>query len=402
MGVVHRCRARDWHGIAIVGDVTPLQSVVIVGCGVIGAAIAYELSQVPDLAITVIDPKPAASGATGAALGVAMAVISQKTKGRNWRLREQSLRRYQTLLPELEAAIGHGIQRNQGILSLCFEAEALPRWQSLQAIRQGQGYRLELWSPAQMLERCPFLNVKGAVVGVYSPQDIQVNPTELTQALVTVATQRGVSFHIGEAVVGFETASVGELSACHHVCTPSQTFAADWVMLASGLGTTPLTTSLQQPTILGPVLGQGLRLHLPQPLGHSSFQPVINGSDIHLVPLGGSDYWIGATVEFPAHPETPEVALAEFLAYPPDPNLLDEVLQGAIAYCPALAQGAITDRWFGLRPRPQGQAAPILQPLTGYQNVMLATGHYRNGVLLAPATALAARDWVQMGIAARD
>lgn len=372
----------------------PLKHVVIVGCGVIGATIAYELSQSPDLAITVIDPKPPASGSTGAALGVAMAVISQKVKGRNWRLREQSLRRYQTLIPELEAAIGHGIQRNQGILSLCFEAEALPRWQSLQAIRQDQGYQLELWTPAQILERCPFLDVSHAVAGVYSPQDLQINPAALTQALVTAATQRGVSFQIGEAVVGFDAASSGDLATCHHVHTPSQTFAAHWVILAAGLGSTPLTTSLQQPTILGPVLGQGLRLHLPQPLGNPAQPLVINGDDIHLVPLGGSDYWVGATVEFSAHPEDPEAALAEFLAHPPDPNPLDRVLQGATAYCPALAQGTIIDRWFGLRPRPQGQAAPVLKPLAGYENVMLATGHYRNGVLLAPATALAVRDWL--------
>lgn len=370
---------------------------VIVGCGVIGAAIAYELSQSPDLAITVIDPNPPASGSTGAALGVAMAVISQKAKGRNWRLREQSLRRYQTLIPELEAHLGHPIQHNQGILSLCFDPEDLPRWQSLQAIRQGQGYRLDLWTPEQILERCPYLEVSGVAMGVYSPQDIQVNPTELTQALVTVATQRGVSFQFGEAVVGFDRVPSDDQALCTYVQTPSQTFPADWVILAAGLGSTPLTASLQQPTILGPVLGQGLRLHLAEPLETPDFHPVINGNDIHLVPLGGGDYWVGATVEFPAQPDNPEAAIAEFLAQPPDLHLLDNVLQGAMAYCPALAQGTITNRWFGLRPRPQGQAAPVLQILGGYQNVILATGHYRNGVLLAPATALAVRDWVLGG-----
>jgi glycine oxidase len=371
-----------------------LKQVVIVGCGVIGAAIAYELSQSPDLAITVIDPNPPASGSTGAALGVAMAVISQKAKGRNWRLREQSLRRYQTLLPELETNLGQPIQHNQGILSLCFDPEALPRWQSLQAIRQGQGYRLDLWTPEQILDRCPYLEVSRAVVGVYSPQDIQVNPTELTQALVTVATQRGVCFQFGESVIGFEAVSREALTVCTQVQTPSQSFSADWVILAAGLGSTPLTASLQQPTILGPVLGQGLRLHLAEPLENQDFHPVINGNDIHLVPLGGGDYWVGATVEFPAHPENPEAAIAEFLARSPDPTLLDDVLQGAIVYCPTLAQGTVTDRWFGLRPRPQGQAAPVLKPLAGYQNVILASGHYRNGVLLATATALTVRDWV--------
>ena len=119
-----------------------------------GAAIAYELSLCPEVQLTVFDRSASGQGSTAAALGVAMAVISHKVKGRNWRLREQSLHRYQTLLPELEALTGQTIQRNtQGILSLCFEAEELPRWRSLQEIRHGQGYRLELWEPEQVRDR---------------------------------------------------------------------------------------------------------------------------------------------------------------------------------------------------------------------------------------------------------
>ncbi|HSM82317.1 MAG TPA: FAD-dependent oxidoreductase, partial [Nodosilinea sp.] len=129
---------------------------------------------------------------------------------------------------------------------------------------------------------------------------------------------------------------------------------------------------------------QALRLHLDHPLGHPDFQPVVNGHDIHLVPLGEGDYWVGATVEFP-----PEISPAEALALQPEPEGLEALLAKATAYCPALAKGTVTERWTGLRPRPQGQAAPVIQPLAGHSNVWLATGHYRNGVLLAPATALA-------------
>ena len=354
-----------------------------------GAAIAYELSLCPEVQLTVFDRSASGQGSTAAALGVAMAVISHKVKGRNWRLREQSLHRYQTLLPELEALTGQTIQRNtQGILSLCFEAEELPRWRSLQEIRHGQGYRLELWEPEQVRDRCPHLSTDGVVAGVFSPQDFQVNPTELTQALVAGAVANGVEFHFEQPVVGFETeGSGGEGAVCTAVHIATQTIVADAIVLSAGLGTLPLTQSLAQPTAVGPVLGQALRLHLNSPLGKPDFQPVVNGHDIHLVPLGGGDYWVGATVEFP-----PEVSLEAALAMQPEAERLEEVRAGAIAYCPALSTGTITQRWFGLRPRPQGQAAPVIQPLAGYRNVWLATGHYRNGVLLAPATALAVRD----------
>ena len=70
-----------------------MSKIVIIGCGIVGAAIAYELSLITGLDITVIDKNTPASGATGAALGEVMGVISQKQKGRAWRLRRTSLQR---------------------------------------------------------------------------------------------------------------------------------------------------------------------------------------------------------------------------------------------------------------------------------------------------------------------
>ena len=355
----------------------------------VGAAIAYEFSLCPEVQVTVVDGAAPGQGSTAAALGVAMAVISHKVKGRNWQLRERSLHRYQTLIPELEALTGRPIQHNaQGILSLCFDAEELPRWRSLQEIRQRQGYRLELWEPEQVRDRCPHLSTDGVAAGIFSPHDFQVNPADLTQALVAAARLNGAAFHFNQPVVGFEKEeAAGEDSFCTAIHTTSQTIAADAIVLSAGLGTLPLTQTLDQPTAIGPVLGQALRVHLDLPLGLPDFQPVVNGHDIHLVPLGGGDYWVGATVEFP-----PETSLDAASAIQPEAERLEEVRAGAIAYCPALANGTITQRWSGLRPRPQGQAAPVIQPLAGYRNIWLATGHYRNGVLLAPATALAVRD----------
>lgn len=73
---------------------------------------------------------------------------------------------------------------------------------------------------------------------------------------------------------------------------------------------------------------------------------------------------------------------------------LAQVWKKAIALCPELASSQILSRWSGKRPRPEGEPAPIIRPLAGYNNVLLATGHYRNGILLAPATALAIKDYI--------
>ncbi|MCU0566355.1 MAG: FAD-binding oxidoreductase [Oculatellaceae cyanobacterium Prado106] len=376
--------------------------IVIIGCGIIGATIAYELSLVSGLEITVCDRHPPAQASTGAALGVLMGAISQKVKGKAWALRQTSLQRYETLIPEVERAIGDAIPWNrQGIVRLCFVedgAEHKPTdWPQFIAIRQAQGWHLEQWDREQLQQRCPEVLCDRVTGAIYSPQDRQVDPTALTLALVKAAQQNGVTFHFDAAVEGVP--QPGEQKTWNTIpirstdsATPTS-LTADSVVIAAGLGTTPLTKSLApSPTSaidIRPVLGQALRLQLPEPLGLPDFQPMLTGEDIHIVPVANQDYWVGATVEFPdeaiAPPLEPEAIVASEAE-------LQKVLEGAIALCPALAQGKILHTWSGLRPRPHQRPAPIIEPLTGYDNVYLATGHYRNGVLLAPATALAIKD----------
>lgn len=62
-------------------------------------------------------------------------------------------------------------------------------------------------------------------------------------------------------------------------------------------------------------------------------------------------------------------------------------MNNSIRTCPKLAKADIILTWSGLRPRPENRPAPVIEQLPGYDNVILASAHYRNGVLLAPATA---------------
>lgn len=370
-----------------------MTNVLIIGCGVIGAAIAYELSQVPGLIITVCDQQEApAQASTGAALGVLMGAISQKAKGRNLQMRLSSIQQYNTWIPQLEQAIGDKIPFNQqGILRLCFEGEDLQPWRSLLEIRQQQGWRLQILDRTQLQVDYPDLNLERVTAAIYSPDDRQLNPTALTQALVAAATQNRVTFHFNTSVTGIDTqpASDASLQRVYQVQTANGGLSADWCVIAAGLGSTPLTEMLHQPVDIRPVLGQAMQVRLEQPFGHAHLQPAINGDDVHIVPLGHGEYWLGATVEFP----TPEISTALV----PDPVRLETVRQKAIALCPALRAATIQRTWWGLRPRPEGRPAPVIESLPGYQNILLATGHYRNGILLAPATAAKVRAAIGMG-----
>jgi glycine/D-amino acid oxidase-like deaminating enzyme len=206
--------------------------------------------------------------------------------------------------------------------------------------------------------------------------------------LVGAAQRQGVTFQFDVTVEGFETKAENAVKSVTTVLTNRGDVTADWVVVAAGLGSTPLTAELEQSVPINPVLGQALQLRLNRPLGNPDWQPVITGDDVHIVPYkkspvtGLTDYWVGATVEFPAN-ELPLV---------PDETQLDDLWQRAIGFCPDLADATLVKKWFGLRPRPEQESAPVLGPLPGYDNVLLATGHYRNGVLLAPASAIAIRD----------
>jgi glycine/D-amino acid oxidase-like deaminating enzyme len=346
--------------------------IVIVGCGIVGATLAYELSQ--NFQVQVLESRSSpAQESTGAALGLLMGVISQKVKGRAWQWRQEGLRYYQRLLPEL-AAIDLPVFHNaQGLLKLLSDPADLAKWQSLVDIRVQQGWPMEIWSAAKILDRFPFLQVDDQTSAVYSPADWQVHPAQMTRALVQAAELQGVKFHWNTNVLQVTDEGVD---------TEAGFVEADRVIITAGLGSSLLTEKSEQPLELMPVLGQAIHYRSFSCL---DFHPVVTSNDVHVVPLGGGEYWVGATVEFPVVNEV----------IPNAENFM-ELKRQAIEFFPALATAEILDTWSGLRPRPVGRPAPVVERLVGYQNVIVATGHYRNGVLLAPATARMVREFLDL------
>ncbi|MEM8637506.1 MAG: FAD-dependent oxidoreductase [Cyanobacteria bacterium P01_G01_bin.54] len=350
--------------------------VAIAGAGIVGAAIAYELSSVPGLELHLFEAQAQpARGATGAALGVMLGILSRKIKGRAWQLRQQAVNRYDTLIAELEAQTQQAIPYNrQGIVALRFTgAGHLDRWQTLQATRRTQGYDLEIWDLDQLKVHCPQITDARVCGAVYSPGDRQVDPIALTQALLQAAQAKGVTLHYNHPLIRDQQ---------RRCITDRQghSLIADALILTTGLGLPPLAPAID----VRPVLGQALQLKLPHPLGIETFQPVLTGHDVLLIPLGEGRYWLGATVEFPD--ETGAV-VAQVQAR-------HDLWQEAIQICPAFASATLEREWSGLRPRPWGQPAPVIAEIEGDRPTLVAAGHYRNGVLLAPSTAQAVKQWL--------
>jgi len=348
-------------------------SISIIGCGIVGATIAYELSCSNEYTIDVYDRQQPAQAATGAALGVLMGIISQKVKGRAWNLRQESILRYRSLIPELERLTGLKIPHNcQGIVKLLSPEEDLAKWEQLITTRKQQEWQLELWQASQITAQLPQINPDFRGTAVYSPQDLQVDPVALTNALVMAAKMGGVNFHFDRSI---EYITADSPDSCDIFTPDLPNVASDWVIVTAGLGSTGLL-SPHAPIEIQPVLGQAFQIRLAQPLGDTDFQPVIIKDDVNIVPCGANEYWVGATVEFPVD------GLVEAQA-----ECLERLKKTATDACPDLVKGTIVRTWQGLRPRPNHRPAPVIDRVGSNNRILVATGHYRNGVLLAPASA---------------
>lgn len=355
----------------------------ILGAGIVGSAIAYELSRIPGLEVHVFEKNAAAHwGATGAALGVLLGGLSQKRSGNHLHLRQASLKRWETLIPELESITGQPLPYNRhGILELCFDSQAWGKWQTIQPDRINQGFPLMLWTTAEVQARYPQINTAGLVGAIFSDQDRQIQPIPVTQALRQAATIQGARFYYQADLHPLQAAS-GRIQDLSWQCSGQEfTQSLDRLIITAGLGTMALTALLGAPIPLQAVLGQAIHYRHPDPI-HEHW-PVIQGADLHLVPLStadhpGQDFWIGATVEFSDPPDIVPTAT---------PQPLAQLHLQAKTLFPFLTQAEVISTWSGLRSRPIGRPAPIIELLPGYENIYLATGHYRNGILLAPLTA---------------
>jgi D-amino-acid oxidase len=161
-----------------------------------------------------------------------------------------------------------------------------------------------------------------------------------------------------------------------------QGLQAQWLVICGGLGSPALLDPLGHERPQAPVLGQALELQLPAGCPDPGGWPgSISWNGINLVPRANGRLWLGATVE-PDSDQASAPALAEL-----------RLLGGQ---APAwLEQATVLQQWQGLRARPCGRPAPLLEQLE--PGLVLASGHYRNGVLLAPASA----EWVAERIEAQ-
>lgn len=230
--------------------------------------------------------------------------------------------------------------------------------------QRGRGLRVEWWDRRQVLEAEPHVTpeIRGAL---YLPDDRQVQNARMVRALSLLGARRGVQFVEGSPV----TALVRDRDRTIGVRSPTETYHAGKVVIAGGAWSGGIGQLLDQEIPIRPARGQLLSLDTRRDL----FRHILYAPQAYVVPRASGEVVVGSTVEFAGFEKHVTAAGIEGL------------LAAARGLVPALARRPILKAWSGFRPWTPDEL-PYLGPIPGARGFYIASGHFRNGILLAPVT----------------
>ena len=337
--------------------------IVVVGGGIIGCSVAYHL-QKSGASVVLLERGEIGSEASGAAAGMLIAPAAAAGRGPFQDLCRASLAIYEETMADVQDLSRIDPEPTEsGILVLAETAEAVHPLQLYARAHDGSDRPTEwvegdaLWK----LEPALSHHVRGAA---FSPRAKHVNPAKLTQAFARAAERLGTDVRTGTMLTGF----IGKARTIREVSTNlGDVRDIEALVLAAGPWTEPLTSRLSVRLETPPMRGQMIAYE------SKDVRHAIWGDAGYLVPKRGGIVFAGATVEDVGFRKT---TTARGVA------TLRRMAAGLV---PALARAEVESAWAGLRPG-SPDSMPVIGPLPGKDNVIVATGHFRNGVLLAPIT----------------
>ncbi len=342
-----------------------MADVVIVGGGIIGLSTAYYLAQ-DGVEVTVLERAAVSSEASGAAAGMLATLSDEGERPPLFtKLCDDSLKLFDTLLPVLAETGIDVYHRRTDILHLAVTKREAEETEALYQRRRAT-------TPVRWLDAAEVLRLEPnaspkTVAAMLTPGAQYADPLRLTQAIGDAAGRAGTIIREDSTVTRF----LRRGDRITGLRTPGGVYEADTVLLAGGPWTMALAKGLGVNIPVRPVRGQMLSLEGP-PGGLSH---MIWGSRAYLIPREDGQTYVGATVEEAGYRKhTTEAGLRGLRS-------------GAAAVVPSLADARERRSWAGLRPGTPDDM-PIMGRLPGWSNAWVSTGHYRNGILLAPISGL--------------
>jgi glycine oxidase len=343
--------------------------VVVAGGGVIGTAIAWRAA-LAGLSVIVVDPGDPMP-ATQVAAGM-LAPVSESLFGEQDLLRISLLavRRFPEFAAELEEAAGQptGLRR-EGTLAVAYDPGDYAALMRLTAFRRQAGLTAQELDSRECRQLEPFLtpDVHG---GVLFPGDWSVDNRRYARALRTAMTRAGVTVIRDRVRAITTTVELGGQPAidCGAVVVAAGSRTGEIAGLPG-----PLRAAVR------PVKGQLLRLTHPgqvPPVATRTIRATVRGTDIYLVPRQDGELVVGATQEERGDQRVTAGAV-------------HDLLHDAMSVLPVISELILAETCAGLRPGTPDNG-PIVGPVddnSKKRRLLLATGHYRNGILMSAATA---------------
>lgn len=350
---------------------------IVVGGGIIGLACAWRAAR-RGASVAVIDRAPPPAGATRVAAGM-LAPVGELAFGEPELLRMTlaAAQRYPGFVAELEAATGLSVGYvRQGALHVALDRDEAVALRRVHELQRSLGLGAEWLAPRRCRELEPGLtpSFNG---GVHVSGEATVDPRALSTALLAALEAEGVEMRTGVEV---EAGLVEDKRLTGVRTGGGDELQAEAVVLASGAwsGQAKWLPAVARPPVR-PVKGQILELAAGDAV--APCERIVASERVYLVPRPDGRLIVGATVEERGF-DTAVTA-----------GGVHELLREAYRLLPDIAEMELVEAMAGLRP-----ATPDNLPLVGpgeLEGLILATGHYRNGILLAPLTADAIADLLE-------
>jgi glycine oxidase len=349
--------------------------VAIVGGGVIGCAIAFQLAA-EKLKIAVLDRQQPGREASWAAAGMLSPAPDSPRDRQLVPLSKESLRLYPEFVRAIEESSGKPVHyTRKGTLQIFTGASAESERNAMLAEHRGLGLASEAISLADARKLEPALNPTISAV-LHLPEEESVDPHLLMDSLLAAAANRRVEIRPGFSVASL----IEEGDRCAGVLAANgEKIHAKHVIIAAGCfsGEIAGAAGKRIPSIpTRPVRGQMLALRQD----NLTLRHVLRSEGGYLVPRSDRRIVGGSTSE--------DVGFHKGVTA----GGIRKIVEAGLELCADLGASEILETWSGLRPGTPDDL-PILG-LTNVEGLILATGHYRNGILLAPVTAKLVKEWV--------
>jgi glycine oxidase len=344
--------------------------VAVAGGGLIGGSIALDLARA-GLRVALFDQAEPGREASWAGAGILSPAPESPATIPLVPLGKASMALYPEFVAEVEELSGQSVGfRPKGTLDALFAADAVRELSTLIALHHGLGLKAEPLRPEDARELEPALS-PDVQAAAFRPDEASVDNRALTHAVLQAARRSGVEIFPGHAA----KAIWQEGNTCAGLELQDEKISAKWTIIAAGCFSS-LIEGMKSYVSVRPAKGQMIALRAQGLV----IDRVLWSEKIYLVPRNDGRILAGATVEYVGFEK--QVTAGG----------IEKILSAAIELAPELAHAKIEETWAGLRPDSPDHL-PILGP-TDLDGLLIATGHFRSGILLTPITARLIREWV--------